>query len=207
MRKKIVLVVVTLFFIKTINAQIKKGEQMAGGTFSFQFSRSETDAAFPSTAEGTSFSVTPQFGIGLKKNWIVGAGIGYYYSKGRNESGSNFQEQVSDFINFSVFVRKFHPFGDRIGIFGQADAGLGFGKQKGKSNQFSDFENKLTSYSIMARPGFYFKPAKRLVIEAMFGNLGFTHSIYKPDSGSKTISDQFEFTLTNSLSLGFMLIL
>lgn len=180
---------------------------MIGGTFSLQSSRTGTEAPFSSNSKSTAFSFDQQLCIGIKNNWIVGAGFGFNYIKQRNKSGSSFQEIISHSIGVNVFARKFHPFSDRYGIFGQGDIGVAFGKVKSEVNQGNNFESKFNTVSVMARPGFYFKPAKRLIIEATFGNLGFSHTVSKPESGSKTISDQFSLTLTNSLSLGFLVIL
>lgn len=206
MRLKVVLAIAGILLLNSLNAQIKEGEQMIGGTISLQTSRTETEAPFSGTSKSTSFSFTPQLGIGIKNNWIVAAGFGYNYIKQRNESGSSFQKNVSNSIGVNVFGRKFHPFSDRFGLFGQGDIGVAFGKVKTEVNPGNDFETKFNTFSVMARPGFYFKPANRIIIEATFGNLGFFHTVSKPESGSKTISDQFSLTLINSLSLGFQVI-
>jgi hypothetical protein len=207
MRLKAALAIAGIFFLNSLNAQIKEGEQMIGGTFSLQTSRTDNEAPFSSISKNTSFSFTPQLGIGIKNKWIVGAGLGYNYFKQRSESGSSFQENVGNSVGVNLFARKFHPFNDRFGIFGQGDIGVAFGKVKTEANPGNDFESKFNTFSIIARPGFYFKPSKRIIIEATFGNLGFSHSVSKPESGSKTITDQFSLTLINSLSLGFQVIL
>jgi len=180
---------------------------MLGGSVGVQFSKSETDAPYSSDSKSTTVAVSPQFGVGLKKNWIIGAGVSYNYGKGVNESATNYQQQEANFMSVNLFVRKFHPFGDRLGIFGQADVSGGLGKQKGEGSQFDDYENKLSNYSVVAKPGLYFKPSKKLIIEAMFGYIGYSHTIYTPGSGTNETNDQFTFSLTNSLSLGFMVIL
>ena len=134
MRLKVVLPIAGFFFLNSLNAQIKKGVQMIGGTFSLQTSRTDNEAPFSSISKNTSFSFTPQLGIGIKINWIVGAGFGYNYFKQRNESGSSFQENVGNSIGVNLFARQFHPFNDRFGIFGQGDIGVALGKVKTEAN-------------------------------------------------------------------------
>ena len=88
MRLKVVLAIAGILSLNSLNAQIKEGEQMIGGTISLQTSRTETEAPFSGTSKSISFSFTPQLGIGIKNNWIVAAGFGYNYTKQRNESSS-----------------------------------------------------------------------------------------------------------------------
>lgn len=196
--RKIILSVLCLYLFMSAHAQLSKGEKMLGGELQFESSKNKNIGL--NGTKFTSFSIAPQIGFGLQKNWIVGAGIGYAYQKEEQGMG----DQEVNVFSFGAFVRKFHPFNDRFGIYGQLDAGAGFGKSK--SNLFTD-ESDVSLFTADIKPGFYFRATKRIIFEANFGGLAYTNTTIKPGSGSKSKSSTFGFTLGSTIGLSFQVVL
>lgn len=208
MKKTALLFIAASVLFISANAQITKGQKMIGGELSFNSFKQEPGAPSKTTV----VTITPEIGFGLSGNWIVGAGLIYSNSKHKYGSGNFYSKQNSNIYGFNVFGRKFHPFRDNIGIFGQLEAGAGFGKGKytevqGGSAVVTD-ETDVNTVAASVRPGFYFKPARRLILETNFGGISYARTTYKPeDGGAKSTSSQFNFSLTSSISLSFRVIL
>jgi hypothetical protein len=207
--KRILFSVTCFLSLLSASAQISKGEKMIGGELSFSTAKDETGDFFVHT-KTTAFTIAPQIGFGLSKNWIVGAGLGYGLQVVKLTNFNNdYQKQTVSVASVGVFARKFQPFNDKIGIYGQLDVGAGFGKEKQTVTQGSSsftIEGNVNNITAMVKPGFYFKVAKRIVLEANFGGLGYTTTTYKPEDGEKESKSELSFTLTSTIGLGFQLI-
>jgi hypothetical protein len=204
--KKFLLSILCSLLLLSAGAQISKGEKMIGGELSFATGKDETSDFF-TPVKTTAFTIAPQIGFGLQKNWIVGAGLGYGFLKAKSTtSGGDYQKQTMNVVSIAVFARKFHPFNDKTGIYGQLDLGAGFGKQKQSSSFFTAQEGDINNITARVRPGFYFRVAKRIVLEANFGGLGYTNTTYKPEGGKKATKSELSFTLTSAIGLGFQVI-
>ena len=200
-----------VLFNQNSSAQTGKGQMMLGGSLSVSNNKTTyaTDA-FPENAEekATTISINPQLGFGIGKNWIVGLKPGYtvYTEKSKGYTGT-IDEYKNDVLTLAVFARKFHYFNDRFGMFGQLDAGYGMGKAVSKPNPTTEIKSETNSIDVAVRPGAFFK-AGRFVIEAAIGNIGYSSVESKPaGGGSTTTSNRINFSLTNSLALGFHVIL
>lgn len=192
-------------------SQISKGQKMIGGELTFQSTKNE-NIMFAGDYKTTSVTISPQIGFGLAGKWIVGGGVGYGYQSAKSGTGSNYTKEIANVFSVGLFARKFHPFNDKVGIFGQLDAGTGFGKYKEKivngSTSVTTDERKAFNLSGRIKPGFYFKATPRLILEAGFGGLMYTHSTNKPESGgSKVTTSDFSFSILNTLSFGFQVVL
>ncbi|HEY0679970.1 MAG TPA: outer membrane beta-barrel protein [Chitinophagaceae bacterium] len=189
-------------------AQISKGEKMLGGNISAFFNKIEYDNT-PNKQRFTEISVSPQLGFGTGKNWIVGVSAGYTYGRQKMDGifGNNSNNR-SYVVSGGLFARKFFPIKDRFGVFGQADGLIGFGKAKYKSDSNPEDVYKINNYSISVKPGAYYRLGRRFILETRFGNLGYTHSETDPEGIGNTVkSGQFSFSLTNSLTFGFQMVL
>ena len=179
---------------------------MIGGELSFA-SKSQNYSSLFGPSKVVTYTIAPQFGYGLPANWIIGAGAGYAYQYSKTGTSNSFTKETQGVFTFSLFVRKFHPFNDKIGIYGQLDAAMGFGK--GKQTQVQGnvsavtYNAKVQTISPLLRPGLYFWATKRIIIEAVFGGIGYTYSTVKPDNNIKLTVKEFNFTLTSSFGLGF----
>jgi len=204
--KSILLSIVCLVLAVSANSQLSKGQKMIGGELSFSHIKNINNSFFGEVT-ATVINISPQVGFGLPKNWIAGAGIGYGYGSQKNGSSVNYVRTTNNIYSIALFVRKFHPFNEKAGIYGQLDAGAGFGKAKEKQVQgnFSMITTKADIFNVtgLLKPGFYFKATKRIILEANFGGILYSSSRYKPQNDIKTTISEFSVTLTNSFGLGF----
>jgi outer membrane autotransporter protein len=181
------------------NAQIKQGEKMLGGNISFLNSTDETEDA-DNKYTNSRFNITPQLGFGLANNWIVGIQAGYSSTKETEEDEPEDWEEKTSGFSVGAFARKFKPFNDYCGIFGQASFDYGFGKFE--STEFEG-EDKFSSISAQLRPGLYFLPTKKLIVEATFGQLGYTTTkTTNDDDDYENKNNEFAVSFLDGLSFG-----
>jgi hypothetical protein len=207
MKKIFTLLCIALAIVtQQASAQIKKGEKMLGGSIGFATSKAEQSNAPNYEASVTNVSISPQLGFGLGGNWIAGIQAGYGYSKQKTVFPlGGVSEDKSNTISGGVFARKFFPFGERFGLFGQGDVNYSHAKVTTAGVAGESNTNRI---GVSVSPGAYFRTGKRFILEAEVGSLGYEHSVTKPEGGSsKTTSNSFFLGLSNNLSIGFKVVL
>jgi outer membrane autotransporter barrel domain len=201
-----VLLTACLLFISVISqAQIKQGEKMLGGNISFS---NETDDTKNPEYNYTSsrFSFTPQLGFGLANNWIVGVQAGFETRKETWEDNTDDGEDKSSGFTVGAFARKFQPFNEYCGFFGQGSLDVAFGKYESTTD--FDGEDKLTGFSANIRPGLYFKPSSKWIVEATFGQLEYsTVRTKNDDEDYENKNNFFGLSFFDGLSFGVKFIL
>jgi hypothetical protein len=207
MKRIYLLSVILLLSFYSAKSQLAKGEKMIGGIFSYNKQKNDNTSYFAGSTTVSTATITPQFGFGIGKNWIVGAGLGYLYQSQKQDAGGSPYKAKINIFSGGVLLRKFLPLHEKGGVFGQLDGGGGFGNGEQTSSSFSGTSKvKRTNVTATIRPGFYFKAFKRIIIETNFGGLTYTKTVNKPDNGFKTTSSEFDITLASSLGLGFQYI-
>mgnify|MGYP003575890801 CR=1 FL=1 len=194
-----------MLFISVIsNAQIKQGEKMLGGNISFSNYNDETKDADNKYTDSR-FNITPQLGFGLANNWVLGIQAGYNTRK-ETEEETDWEGKTSGF-SVGVFARKFKPFNEYCGIFGQGSFDYGFGKIEDSDSDLED-DDKFNSISVQVPPGLYFYPTKKLIVEATFGQLGYTATkTTNDDDDYENKNNQFAISFLDGLSFGVKIIL
>ena len=133
--------------------------------------------------------------------------MGYTYIKGES-TGNNYLQHGKG-ISGGLFVRKFHPVGGgKFGIFGQGD--VSYERRTEEFQYATNFKSHSDIVGVSVRPGAYFRPTNRFIVEAYIGNIGYSHGTTKPDNSSddwKITTKEFDFSLTNNLSLAFKFVL
>lgn len=198
----------SLFFFNS-RAQIGKGQIMLGGTASLSAKKNRPNDQ--TEQKITNYAISPELGFGVGKNWLLGASLGYAHAK-TEVTTTTTGESVSDTYSGGVFVRKFHPFSDKFGLYAQANAEYGFGKGRNKyTGNFPDpVTYDITQLDVNVQPGLYFNPGKKIILEATFGILGYSKTKYdfKPTAiFSDNETKGFDFSVSDGLSLGFKIIL
>ena len=204
MKKMLLLFTSSLFLVTYSHAQLSKGQKMIGGELSFTSSNNEYDG-FQGAQKITSVNIAPQIGFGLSKNWVVGAGLGFTYESQKAGSGSDYK-LTANIYSVGLFARKFHPFAEKFGVFGELGTAGGFGKVK-ESQGSLEAESDVSTIAVTLRPGFYFKATKRLILEANFGGLSYSHLTSKDEMGYKSNRSEFRFQLTSLLGFGAQFVL
>jgi hypothetical protein len=197
-----ILATILVFISIDTKAQIKKGEKMLGASVSFISSKLKYDNS-DEDSKITQVMISPQLGFGLGKNWVAGFGIGYTYEKQDYEGTLN--DADASLFSGGLFLRKFYELNEKFGVYGQLDFSVGIGE--GDRDGITPFDVDVTTISGIVHPGFYFRPANKLVIEAMFGRIGYT-STKREYSGffNDSKESNFEFSVTDGFSLGFKII-
>ena len=205
MKKTTFAILATILVLISIDtkAQIKKGEKMIGASLTFTSQKIAFDDS-DEDSKLTTIIIAPQVGFGFGKNWVAGVGLGYAYEKA-NYTGT-LNDMDASIFSGGVFLRKFFELNEKFGVYGQLDLSVGFGK--GTGDGFTPFDVDVTTISGIVHPGFYFRPGNKLVIEAMFGRIGYTstkrdYTVHYEDAKESS----FEFSVTEGLSLGFKIIL
>jgi hypothetical protein len=196
MVKRSLLFCLLLLCMQVAKSQISRGQMMLGGTMA-AITGKQTDESGP-TSDKTYMELSPQLGFGLSNNWIVGVGGSFISNKSENDSYTTRQKTYLAVL----FLRKFHAFSDRFGIFGQLEANGGIMKQS--SNLFgTSSEDESTLLSGIVRPGIYFKPGKRFILEGGLGRINYTHK--KTDYGNSSQQgtfNTFSVSLFNYVNIG-----
>lgn len=198
-----ILATILVFISIDTTAQIKKGEKMIGASLSFASEKTEYEGIGQDN-KATAIMIAPQLGFGFGKNWVAGVSLGYTYAK-TDYQGTNNDYDVNIFTG-GVFLRKFYELNEKFGVYGQLDLSVGIGK--GTADGSTPYDVDVTTISGIVHPGFYFRPGNKLVIEAMFGRIGYTstkrdYTVFYEDAKESS----FEFSVTDGLSLGFKIIL
>src|SRR5256885_3391424 len=172
MKKIITLSILTTGLISySTSAQIKKAEKMLGGNLGIT---QQKNVSGEYSSASTSIYLSPKLGFGLAGNWIVGFSAGFNYGKQENKTSLSSDKGQSHSYQPGLFVRKFHSFQNIFGIFGEAGLNYGFGKTT-TTNQASGITSKSKSeqhdYAISIKPGVYFKPNRKIFVEATVGSI------------------------------------
>ncbi len=207
----------TLLFIaialmgQQVSAQIQKGEKMLGASLGANRVGSEQDnvGGNDSKTHVTNFAINPQLGFGLGNNWIIGINASYAFSKQKYEQVSvGTSMQRFNAIGAGIFLRKFHQMGSHFGLFAQGEAGYEHAKSIEKIVNGPDNKYRSNSVNVAVRPGAFYRPNHRFILEAIVGGIGYNHSSSKPvPGGTKVTQDNIYLNFTNNLSLGFRIVL
>jgi hypothetical protein len=187
-------------------AQIKRGEKMLGGDLQVLFSKLKQESN-NSTSKLRNIVVSPSIGFGFNNNWIAGAGISFQHAQSKSVMGTDDIEEKTNLVALAVFLRKFHAFNEDVGLFGQLDLSYGFGKVTDQSALFQLNEADATSYAATVSPGIYFKPTKRIILEAVFGRIGYINSEIERPGIDPIKNSELGFRFTNTLGVAFRIIL
>lgn len=205
---------------KTDKLIIEKGTWNLDGSFSVGINDFEN--TFQNEAqndrrefESSSFSIAPQIGYAIKKNLIVGVGVGYGRFKTASLSLTDSEvnqdsETTGRSLSLFPFVRLFFPVGEKLAFSAQGEIRY--------SNDMSEFtdqimnltfsETNVDSIFIGFRPGITYFISNHFALESRLGSLGYSKSESETDGESGRLngfsgeSESFSFNL-NSADLFF----
>ncbi|HYF32869.1 MAG TPA: hypothetical protein VD993_17210 [Chitinophagaceae bacterium] len=197
----------TILIAQQTTAQLKAGEKMLGGSIGYSNQDVKyTDVFTNNEGHGSSLVISPLLGFGLGGNWIAGLNPAYTYSKQKQKGTSGTSEHRSYGAVIGAFVRKFHPFGERFGIYGQLEGSYGFSEWRNRISAQNETKGKSNAFGVALEPGAYLRAGKRFIIEASVGGLAYNRGESKSEpnsSNGKSTNSSFSFSLTNNLALGF----
>ncbi len=197
-----------------VAAQFSKGQTYLGGTLSGYLTNSNTPATpangnYGSSSKLSAFSISPVFGIFLKRNLSVGGGIGFSTQTqdfNENINGQvQYEKNYSNSVTANSFLRYYLPITSSFYFAMHGQINFLRGNNKSVSFYGSNSSNNQTGnnpfYSIGAslRPVFIFFPSNRWGIEAGLGSIAYTNQKSLDDSGSSLNSISIS---ANSFSFG-----
>ncbi|MCX6250052.1 MAG: hypothetical protein NTX61_04795 [Bacteroidetes bacterium] len=191
--RKILLIIVCLAGMNTVNyAQYSKGKIALGGVIGMSYETTKSTI----TLKSSSFEILPSGEFFITNNFSVGLEVGYQSSMREYPTGLyvNVEKYTSSMLLFQPFVRRYFVLGEHLTFFGQAQAGVNFGKIKYSTDTYNQSEKSFEAHAGIT-PGLSFILSKRALIEATFGNIGFSTETQKPENGTKTTITGLTFHL------------
>lgn len=192
MKQLIVLAFVCLTGIQFAGAQVKKGNILVGGSLGVSWSETEE----PETkTSGTSYHFSPKVGYALTDKWVVGIYAAGNLSEGKSDVVKSRQKSLTS----GVFARNYHMLGDKIALFGEANAGYTKGSYKTNGVKTDDFQH----FTVNIEPGITWFAGKHLMVEGVFGGLSYLHQRWEDImANSKSTSNGFSLAFTREFELG-----
>jgi hypothetical protein len=203
MKKNVLILVMSIFFVVVINAQ-----SFIGGDVSFSTSSSSTKIGSTTTDNGSTsiFELKPLIGFYVSDGFALGAEVlmSVETETTPNNSANGDDKNTTTLYGIGPFVR-FHLLEyDKFKIYTQAQLGLAFGTNKDKpAGSSTTTEMDIFALRIKAFPGIAYEVTENFDLELSFGNLEYSSLSIKRDDYEKNSSD-FKLYLSSGLSLGFL---
>ena len=154
--------------MSAVNAQIKKGSNLIGG--SIYYNSQKSDQTSGNSTQGTKnsgFGITPSYGKAIRDNLVIGATLNYGNSVNENYSPGNNTTTKNNSFGAGVFIRPYKNLGNS-GFYLFLDGHLGANYSKAK---FTAYENKGFDVSAGINPGISFAITPKVHIETGLNNL------------------------------------
>jgi len=196
MKKKILLLLaIIVSSVFSLKAQVDKGDWLLGGAFGFNSANLNANSYTSSNA-----NFTPDIGVAIGKNSVIGLGFGLNYS-------SNSEQESSLDFSSDLFYKKYFVVKNKLGYYLQLHGGILLATSKFTSADSSGgivkTNYKSDNYSFGITPGIYYEVAPRLLLTADVGGLGYTYS----NNGSSSRSSNFNMSFLISFTFGIDFIL
>lgn len=206
MKHRSLLVVIFLVTALSSLAQIPKGVVLLGASVGLNTNNF-------SERSNSSIDLNPRVGIAVGNNWVLGARLGVSFSTYKSEE-YNYQKDTYNDISGTIFVRKYVPLKNRLGLYTELGAGIGFSRISYKTISIvasSEGRQRASSYNTGITPGIYYRLSPRLLISADVGGLNYTYSKSKYESPDFypvfSYTSDFRLSFLNSFNFGIDLIL
>ena len=186
MKKQILIILGTLTFSTNCFSQIPAKTISVGGDVNFSIDNYDDESGSSTwDRQNTRFSTSPSLEYFIKENMALGLVVGYTYSQTEDTreflDATNIRTMESDFhqIRFGPTFRYFKMFTDNFGLFGRAQATIGF--NNGETKTFDDGEldfnetREGNEYLVSLSPGLVFFPSRKIGLEARFGSLSYSY--------------------------------
>lgn len=150
-------------FCSSVQAQIKKGTHLIGGSLSFG-SQKEKFESYPSSynVKSNHTSISPAWGIAIQDNLVVGTDV--LFGQTTTEAG-NYKDKNNSYGG-GVYIRKYWEVLPRFYVLGQARAGVFSSKYK--SGASGEWTRKQLNINVNIVPGVSYAASRNVHVEATF---------------------------------------
>ena len=187
-------------------AQVSKGSFYIGGGVGYEKVKIHDPLKY-NNVTSPDCSFVPKLGYGLSRNWVLGALGTYDHDHIISKGPTLTNELESEMYKGGIFARKFFPFNDQFGLFGESNLIYGSGNTSQITNGGSVEKWRQNSYSSAIYPGLYYKPTKNIFLEATVGKISYQYIVAIPPDGPNEKNKLFTASFLNNLSLGLFFIL
>lgn len=168
MRKFTFSLLTVLITMSAVNAQIRKGANLIGG--SIYYNNQKSDQTSGNSTQGTKnsgFGITPSYGKAIRDNLVIGATLNYGNSVNENYNPGNSSTTKNNSFGAGVFIRPYKNLG-ASGFYLFLDGHLGANYSKSTN---SPYENKGFDVGAGINPGIAFAISPKMQIETGLNNL------------------------------------
>ena len=198
MQKKVLLVLAVIICSLASRAQADKGDWLLGGSFGVNFGSNNSGSG---TTNSSNSNLTPELGVAIAKNSIIGIRGGFNYNTSKNGSA----KQTSTSYSAGAFWKKLFAFTEKAGWY--SDLGAGFTYGKTSNTNFSNYETSSNGFFASLAPGVYYKPTKKIFLNAGVGGIAYNYSKSEVVGFSDTKSSNLNVNLLNYFTFGVSFIL
>ena len=183
-------------------AQVEKNDWLLGGSFSFGTNNNTSQGSSNSSSNS---NLSPELGFGVAKNSVIGFRGGFYTSTSKDDY-SNKQSNT----NYSVglFWKKFFAINEKVGWYGDVSGGYSHAQNKYPITGGGTQKTTANGFYASISPGIYYKPSKKIFLNAGFGGLNYNYA--KSDTGSSlggAKTNTFNLNLLTYFSFGVSFII
>ena len=127
--------------------------------------------------------------------------MGYHYwdNEQTNLQDSNTSSYSNNSFSIFPYIKKIFPLGSKFALHIQGETNLSSNKHKAKNNNES-YTSTSKSLFIGLRSGFNYKLSKKVLLQANFGNLGYSYTESENLNNNSISSKSNNFSLSLSSS-------
>src|SRR5882672_936468 len=124
MQKKFLLTLTVITVGLASQAQIEKGDLLLGGSLGFN---SNTTSVSNVSTTGSNSNLSPELGLAIGKNSVLGLRGGFYYSPLKDAAGN---KQTYFEMTAGAFWKRFFPINEKIGWFTDLEMAYSYSENK-----------------------------------------------------------------------------
>jgi hypothetical protein len=196
MQKKVLLTLTIIVLGLASQAQVEKGDWLLGGSMGFSSSSNTVGNA---TSTSSNSNVNPELGLAIGKNSVLGLRGGFDYYPAKDAAGYN---QSSYTYSAGGFWKMLFPINEKVGWFTDLELSYLYGSYKYTSGTSQITKNTNSGFYGSASPGIYYKPAKKILLNAGLGGFTYTRTRTHASGSDIFTNSNFNFSLLNYFSFG-----
>lgn len=178
---------------------ISKGTFELSGSFSINALDSEQEAGI-SSRQSFSLTVSPQLGVAISDDFILGLGLGFNYAESELTDGDFNNEFNARRYSIAPYAKKYFSITKSFAFNIQGEINYSF-----RDSNIDPSGLNSRDWFIGFRPGLNFRLNDKFALQAQLGTLGYSRSINALDTNNESSTNNFGFNLsTEQLNFGLL---